>query len=105
MAMPGLPFGWDRFTDEQKLFKRGWRSTTDGRPCTASWGLMVLEKLRGYIPIVGDRGHVSLEATLLLLAPAKENARATTNVLGLTVPRSLALHLLCRRSASWCCWC
>merc|ERR1712176_1447633 len=54
MGMPGLPFGWDRFTDEEKLFKRGVELNNGRAAMCGILGLMVHEKLGGSLPIVGD---------------------------------------------------
>ena len=54
MGMPGLPFGWDNFSDEEKLFKRGVELNNGRAAMLGILGLMVHEQLGGSLPIVGE---------------------------------------------------
>jgi len=49
-----IDFGWDSFTDEEKLFKRGVELNNGRAAMMGILGLMVHEKLGGSIPWVGD---------------------------------------------------
>merc|ERR1712222_287091 len=51
----GIPdFGWDKFDEETKLFKRGVELNNGRAAMLGILGLMVHEKLGGALPIVGD---------------------------------------------------
>jgi len=59
-----LDFGWDTFTEEEKLFKRGVELNNGRAAMMGILGLMIHEKLGASIPIVGDL------ATLRVWEPA-----------------------------------
>ena len=49
-----LDFGWDTFSEEEKLFKRGVELNNGRAAMLGILGLMVHEQLGGSIPIVGE---------------------------------------------------
>jgi len=49
-----LDFGWDNFSEEEKLFKRGVELNNGRAAMMGILGLMVHEQLGGSVPIVGE---------------------------------------------------
>jgi len=49
-----IDFGWDTFTEEEKLFKRGVELNNGRAAMCGILGLMVHEELGGSVPWVGD---------------------------------------------------